>query len=1026
MLRHCLAPSLRRQLNELPRSLDETYERVLKEIESTNQGRHARRLLQCLAVAIRPLRVEELAEVLAFDSDSVEGDIPMFRPEWRWEDQEKAVLSACSSLVAIVDGKNLGKNCRVVQFSHFSVKEFLSSDRLATSSGDVSRYYIVSESANLILAQACLGVLRNQVNEEYDVRSDMGGEENRVRNIPLLQYAAEHWVSHAQVGNVSSCLPDAMDIIFDINKPYFLAWKRIHSVDRYHRHLSSWSALEPNPLYCAALCGFYDLVRRLVIERPEQVNHLGGVLKSPLVAALSRNHFRVAELLVERGAHVNVRGDPPLCHAIQFSDDIRVNVVRFLFRHGAHVNAKPSRGIRDKKMDWLPQPIEDARHRPPLNVAADMGCPEVVRILLEHGADIYRRDDNGCVPLHLVSTSTRKPCKNDTERYIVAQLLVERYTDVDIKDVDGATPLHYACYHGQPEIVKLLLDHGASPLTENFQGRNSLHELPRGNCDTISYFPSRSLSKARLQNILCVAQLLLDHGVDVNALDMDHTTALHLASSYGSLEIAQFLLDHGAKADVENVLGQTPLHLVSQSRSYFVLENPNVAQLLLEFGVDANAQDKDQATPLHFACSFEKFEIALVLLAHGAEVNVHDANGQTPLHRVAKGSSHHILSLPIVQQLLERGADVNARDSDQETPLHFASYMSKSEITQVLLEHGAEPDARNVDGQTPLHRVSQSSSLKEFEDSASAWQLLERGVDVNARDKDQATPLHLASYQGNDNVAKALLNRGAWAYVEDTRGQTPLHWASRRPSYNRSNSRVALRLLECGVNVNARDKDKITPLHLASNYGHDHVVEVLLEHGAQVVAGDMRDQTPLHKVSQSSQHREGDGSRVALLLLERGADVNARDQDQATPLHFASYCGDVDVAEALLDHGALANVEDIWGQTPLHQVVLGNHDYYLGFSVRSWSRESHPDRVGRLAQRLIERGADVNARNKDQETPLHLASRLRLHEVARILLKHGADINVKNSEGKSPLQFASGRKGKAMKRLLSANTAKKA
>jgi hypothetical protein len=134
VLRHCLAPSLRRQLKELPKTLDQTYERVLMEIESTNQGRHARRLLQCVAVAMRPLRVEELAEVLAFDLDTAKGEIPMFHPEWRWEDQELAVLSACSSLISIV-GSN---KSRVIQFSHFSVKEYLTSDRLATASGDVS------------------------------------------------------------------------------------------------------------------------------------------------------------------------------------------------------------------------------------------------------------------------------------------------------------------------------------------------------------------------------------------------------------------------------------------------------------------------------------------------------------------------------------------------------------------------------------------------------------------------------------------------------------------------------------------------------------------------------------------------------------------------------------------------------------------------------------------------------------------------------------------------------------------------
>lgn len=82
MLRHCLAPSLWHQLNQLPTSLDETYERVLKEIESTGQGRHAHRLLHFLAAAMRPLQVEELVEVLTFDLDVAEGEIPKFYLEW--------------------------------------------------------------------------------------------------------------------------------------------------------------------------------------------------------------------------------------------------------------------------------------------------------------------------------------------------------------------------------------------------------------------------------------------------------------------------------------------------------------------------------------------------------------------------------------------------------------------------------------------------------------------------------------------------------------------------------------------------------------------------------------------------------------------------------------------------------------------------------------------------------------------------------------------------------------------------------
>jgi preprotein translocase subunit Sss1 len=84
ILRECLPCSVRRFLGELLESLDETYERVLREIKKPDRD-HARRLLQCLVLAIRLLRVEELAEVLAVDFDDAKG-IPKLKAGWRWED----------------------------------------------------------------------------------------------------------------------------------------------------------------------------------------------------------------------------------------------------------------------------------------------------------------------------------------------------------------------------------------------------------------------------------------------------------------------------------------------------------------------------------------------------------------------------------------------------------------------------------------------------------------------------------------------------------------------------------------------------------------------------------------------------------------------------------------------------------------------------------------------------------------------------------------------------------------------------
>jgi hypothetical protein len=188
VLRLCFPANLRHTLEELPKSLDGTYKRILNEINNANRV-HAYRLLQCLTVALRPLRVEELAEVLAFDLTA--GGIPKLNADWRWEDQEEAVLSACSSLVSVI----VDDGSRVVQFSHFSVKEFLTSDRLASCMEEVSQFHIPLEPSHAILARACLGVFLC-----LDDRTD----EDSVKKIPLYQYAAEYWVGHARVGNVES------------------------------------------------------------------------------------------------------------------------------------------------------------------------------------------------------------------------------------------------------------------------------------------------------------------------------------------------------------------------------------------------------------------------------------------------------------------------------------------------------------------------------------------------------------------------------------------------------------------------------------------------------------------------------------------------------------------------------------------------------------------------------------------------------------------------------------------------------
>ncbi len=428
VLRDCIPSSVRRTLNELPESLDETYERILKEIKKPNRV-HARRVLQCLVVAARPLRVDELAEVLAVDFDDSEG-IPRSKPDWRWEEQELALLSACSSLIAIVDefadGGHWGDLVRVVQFSHFSVKEFLTSPRLATASGEVSNYHIDLEPAHSITAQACLGVL-------LQIQDDVEG--HTPDDHPLARYAAKHWTTHAQFGEVSLRLHKGMDYLFDANKPHFKVWLTLFDMDTYPNPGATFFGFAPDdkspaaPLYYAALCGFYDLVEHLVTKHPQEVNADGGYYVRPLVAALAGEHFQTADLLRHNGADLDVRG--------QFEGN-------------------------------------------PLHAAASSRNSEVVQILIEYDpANVNARNEGGFTPLHWASVGSN--FKDGS----ILRLLLEHGADINAQNGDGWTPLLWASQNGALEVVRLLLEYGADVEATKNDGGTALQVVAGGRSDEI-------------------------------------------------------------------------------------------------------------------------------------------------------------------------------------------------------------------------------------------------------------------------------------------------------------------------------------------------------------------------------------------------------------------------------------------------------------------------------------------------------------------------------------------------------------
>ena len=436
--------------------------------------------MQCLVAAVRPLQVKELAEVLAFDF-TAEG-IPKLNESWRWEDQEEAVTSACSSLVTIVkDGGS-----RVVQFSHFSVKEFLTADRLAEPMRDVSRYHIELEAAHTILAQACLGVI---------LRLDDHVDKDNVKDFPLAPYAVEFWDEHAKFGSVSARIKDGMECLFDEDKPHFATLLWISIEVKYPRLSRMRPAkLKVCTLYHAAMLGFRDLAAHLISKHPERVDARDNLGETAMHAAAREGNTEILSLLLEHDADVesrNIIDETPLHLA---SGCGKRDIGQRLLDHGADVNAR------------------DMANRTPLCNAADV---ESVQMLLERGAVIDFRDPGGKTRL------SRAVKRGEIE---VARLLLKHGADVNARDVADRTPLFQAALEGHVECAQMLLERGAVIDSRDEEGRTPLgRAVERGNIE--------------------VARLLLKNGADVNARDnygktpSQYTTEqdiLEVLSEYGS------------------------------------------------------------------------------------------------------------------------------------------------------------------------------------------------------------------------------------------------------------------------------------------------------------------------------------------------------------------------------------------------------------------------------------------------------------------------------------------------------------
>ncbi|KAL8673773.1 MAG: hypothetical protein Q9168_001834 [Polycauliona sp. 1 TL-2023] len=514
--------AIKKALEQLPPTLDGTYERILKAIEP-NDAIEAYRILQWLAFAERPLLLEEVAEAAV-----TRGDGGPIDPEDRLFDSFE-VMRICKSLVSLSDDtlSVCGKvvSGRFVRFAHFSVKEYLLSSRVLE--GNAEAFHIDIEASHRQIGQSCLSILLQNNEHSQDQRP------------PLVRYAAEFWFEHFRkfrsCNHNTSLFQPLLAGLF-VNSPSafqnWLLWydvniRRGHGLPAVTRRLDS----APSPLYYAAFLGLDEPLKLLLVSSVD-INAYAGRYGTPLIAAASQGHESIVKLLLDHGAEVDAEGSSVFSTA--------------------------------------------------LSASSFFGYHSIAELLLDRGAKPDRRRDNDDTALELA-------CEGGHE--IIVELLINRGSDVNLRRSGGyGFPLSAASERGYYNIVYLLLQKGANVNNQGGHYMNALQAAASSGSDAI-------------------VQLLLDSGAHVNVQGGAFDDALRAASIRENHTIVRLLVEHGASIEaltkplVEWSTGITPstLHTVD-GEPYSGMSNLELVRAL-ESALGGKA--------------FDEFFPALVREAHG-------------------------------------------------------------------------------------------------------------------------------------------------------------------------------------------------------------------------------------------------------------------------------------------------------------------------------------------------------------------------------------------------------------------------
>ena len=430
---------------------------------------------------------------------------------------------------------------------------------------------------------------------------------------------------------------------------------------------------------------------------------------------LRKKHTRKHLKKKQKSSRRSKRGGNPaeMEKAIKNND---IDKVRNLIEEGEDVNQKITLFLVPKSL---------------LTIAILDRKPEIVKLLIEKGANVNETDGSNKTPLFIAIETA--------ESDNIVNILLKNGADVNHKDINGETPLFLAIkndYSGRITVeegsasvtgvlIQLLIYYGA-----NVNEKNNKDETP--------------LFIASAMGDDLKVRTLIKNGADVNETNKLGETALYEAAKYlgyDHLNVASSLIKSGAFVDKSNKEGKTPLF------SSVINENKDMTMLLLENGANPNHSIKDGVTPLWIAAIEGCLIMVIVLVTFNANVNQADIHGTTPLY-IAAQENH----FRIAEKLLEYNANVDQSSNDGVTPLMVSANNGNLRIARLLIIYGANINHKDNHNNTPLILATNKDKSKMVK------YLIELGANIDSVNKDNLSAKAIAKARGFTEILKYLNN----------------------------------------------------------------------------------------------------------------------------------------------------------------------------------------------------------------------------------------------------------------------------